>query len=375
MRANTSTRRNGLRGAVAVAALALAASGCSVFAEPENDDRAEDRAPAGSAGSDGTDGGDGKGSGEVVLVTHDSFALPKKLIRQFEEESGYTLVHSPAGDGGELTNKLVLTQSDPLGDVAFGVDNTYASRALEEDVFAPYSPDLPDGADDHLLPGDDDGALTPVDTASVCVNVDEAWFAEQDLEPPTTLDDLTDPDYQGLFVTPAATSSTPGMAFLLATIGEYGDHWPSYWEDLLANDAKIVKGWEDAYYVDFTFSGGDRPIVLSYDSSPAFTVKDGESSTSALLDTCFEQVEYAGVLEGAANPDGAEAVVDWLLSSEVQAALPTSMYVFPVDDGVELPAEWATFAEQPDSTHEVDPDEITDNREEWLREWTEITTR
>ena len=118
----------------------------------------------------------------------------------------------------------------------------------------------------------------------------------------------------------------------------------------MANGAKLTAGWEDAYYVDFTQGGGKgkRPIVLSYDSSPAFTVDGkGGTTTSALLDTCFRQVEYAGVLEGAANPDGGQALVEFLLGPEVQAALPESMYVFPVDAGVELPADWARFAEQP----------------------------
>lgn len=353
--------------ASALVATTVLLGGCSVVGESE---RAEDETPESTAGST-------KGSGEVVLVTHDSFSLPKKLVKQFEEETGYTLVQSPAGDGGELTNKLVLTKGDPLGDVAFGVDNTFASRALDQGVFAPYAPELPESAEDERLPGDVEGALTPVDQASVCVNVDDAWFAEEGLEPPATFEDLADPAYEDLFVTPGATTSTPGLAFMLATVGHFGDDWLGYWEDLLANGAKVVKGWEDAYYVDYTFSGGDRPIVLSYDSSPAYTVPKGggESTTSALLDTCFEQVEYAGVLEGAANPEGAQAVVDWLVSPEVQAALPTSMYVFPVDDAVRLPEEWAEYAVQPEETEQVDPQEIAENRQAWLQEWTDVVTR
>ena len=209
------------------------------------------------------------------------------------------------------------------------------------------------------------------------MNVDDTWFAEHDLAPPTTLDDLADPAYEDLFVTPGATTSSPGMAFLLSTIAAYGDGWPDYWADLLDNGAKLTEGWSDAYQVDFTQGGGkgDRPIVLSYDSSPAFTVSDGVSTTSALLDTCFRQVEYAGVLEGAENPDGAEALVDFLLSPEVQAALPDSMYVFPVDPAVELPKEWAEFAVQPESPYDVDPASITENRDAWLREWSDITSR
>lgn len=324
----------------------------------------------------GTDGGEDPG--EVVLVTHESFALPEELTRQFEAETGLALTVRAAGDAGTLTNKLVLTKDSPTGDVAFGVDNTFASRAIDEGVFASYAPTLPEGAEAFELEGDDDDALTPVDSGNVCVNVDDTWFAQEGLEPPATLADLADPAYRDLLVVPGATTSSPGMAFLLATIAEYGAQWPDYWADLMANGAKLTDGWSDAYQGDFTQGGGkgDRPIVVSYDSSPAFTVDgEGGTTTSALLDTCFTQVEYAGVLAGAENPDGAEQLVDWLLSDEVQAALPDSMYVYPVSDAVELPADWARFAPRPDSPYSVDPAEIAANRDDWLTEWSDVTTR
>ncbi|GAA1134839.1 thiamine ABC transporter substrate-binding protein [Nocardioides aquiterrae] len=338
----------------------LALAGCSTIGED-------------GGGSDGASSPD-----RVVLVTHDSFSLPKPLQRKFEEQSGYDLVVRGSGDAGILTNKLVLTKDDPLGDVAFGVDNTFASRALDAGVFAPYDASLPAGADQYRLAGDDDHELTPIDNASVCVNVDDTWFASHDLAPPKTLDDLADPRYRDLFVTPGAATSSPGMAFLLTTVAAYGeDGWQDYWSRLMANGTRLVDGWSQAYEVDFTQGGGkgDRPIVLSYDSSPAFTVADGTSTTSALLDTCFRQVEYAGVLAGAANPQGAEALVDFLLTPEVQAALPDSMYVFPVDASVPLPKEWASFAKQPTDPYAVDPADISAHRDEWLREWSDVTSR
>ncbi len=315
--------------------------------------------------------------GPVVLVTHESFALPKPLIRQFEDRTGYTVDVRANGDAGTLTNKLVLTKNSPTGDLAFGVDNTFASRALEAGVFDVADVALPDGAAAYAL---DEGAdrLVPIDNASVCVNVDTTWFRDRDLAPPTTLDDLTKPAYRDLFVTPGAPTSSPGMAFLLATVAAYGDAWPDYWTDLLANGTRITSGWSDAYYVDFTQGGGDgtRPIVLSYDSSPAFTPgTQGSSLTAALLDTCFRQVEYAGVLAGAANPDGARALLDFLLSEPVQAALPESMYVFPVRDGITLPRAWARYARQPASPYAVDPADIAAHRDEWLTTWQDVTSR
>ena len=348
---------------------ALLLTSCSLIGTGDDDSAADP--------STGTSGGTVTG-GPVVLVTHDSFSLPKKLVKQFEADTGYELELRSNGDAGSMTSQLVLNVDNPLGDVAFGVDNTFAGRALEAGVFAPYRGEWPAGVEDFALPGDDEGVLTPVDNGDVCVNVDTAWFDEQGLEPPQTLEDLTDPAYEDLFVTSGATTSSPGFAFLLATIAAYGEDWPAYWEDLLDNGAKVVPGWEDAYFVDFTAGGGGaRPIVLSYDSSPAFTTTDdgSETTTAALLDTCFEQVEYVGVLAGAENPTGAQAVVDWMLTPEVQAALPDSMYVFPVVDGVELPEAWAEFAPRPEEPLAVDAAEIDENRDAWLTEWQDLVSR
>ena len=346
-----------------VTALLLTASACGALTEDDEPSTGDSTTPV-------TD---------VVLVTHESFALPKPLVKQWEQETGFHLVTRATGDAGELTNKLVLTKDSPTGDVAFGVDNTFAGRALDAGVFTTYDGTLPAGVEQFALPQGTD-QLVPIDNGDVCVNVDNSWYAAHDQAPPATLDDLVDPAYRDQFVTSGAPTSSPGFAFLLATIAAKGDGWQDYWTQLMDNGAKVVSGWEDAYFVDFTAGGGDgatRPIVLSYDSSPAFTIdkKSGKSITAALLDTCTRQVEYAGILAGARNEPGAEALIDFLLSQDVQAALPTSMYVFPVVDGTPLPADWAKYAERPTTTLDVDPAEIEANRDEWLNDWTDIITR
>ncbi|WP_309648004.1 thiamine ABC transporter substrate-binding protein [Nocardioides sp.] len=339
---------------------AFATASCSLIGTGDDEERATAQA-----------------GGEVVLVTHESFVLPDEVQAAFEEQSGYELVVRASGDAGSLTNKLVLTKDDPTGDVAFGVDNTFASRALEEGVFDGYEHPTPAGVSDFELPGDEEHALTPVDNGNVCVNVDDTWFETEGIAPPETLEDLTDPTYEDLFVLPSAATSSPGLAFLLTTIAAKGDAWPDYWADLMDNGALLTSGWSEAYQGDFTQGGGEgeRPIVLSYDSSPAFTVDgEGGTSTSALLDTCFTQVEYAGVLAGAANPEGARALVDFMTGPEVQAALPDSMYVFPVVDDTPLPEDWATFAQQPTDPWAVDPAEVAANRDDWLTQWRDVTT-
>jgi thiamine transport system substrate-binding protein len=328
-----------------------------------------------------TDGTSGSGGKTVVVATHDSWAMSKKVLEEFTAKTGYTVKIEPNGDAGQLTNKLVLTKGSPIADMTYGIDNTFASRAVDEGVLADYTPKgLPSSASSYALKDPTDARqLTPVDYGDVCVNIDDAWFKQHKVTPPRTLDDLTKPEYKGLFVTPGASSSSPGLAFLLTTIAAYGGHWPDYWSKLMANGAKITSGWSDAYEVDFTAGGGkgDRPIVLSYSSSPPFTIPKGASkpTTSALLDTCFRQVEYAGVLKGAKNPAGAKAFIDFMTQKAFQRALPDNMYVYPVDRTVALPADWTTYAKTAPEPFTVAPAEIAKNRSTWLSQWSDVTTR
>jgi thiamine transport system substrate-binding protein len=317
----------------------------------------------------------------VVVATHDSWNMPKEVLRAFTDETGYTARISPNGDAGQLTNKLVLTKGSPIADMAYGIDNTFASRAVDEGVLVDHDPpNEPASSTSYALTDPVEAAqLTPVDFGDVCVNIDDVWFRTHERTPPRTLDDLADPAYKGLFVTPGAASSSPGLAFLLATIAKYGDGWPAYWKKLMANDTKLTSGWSDAYEVDFTAGGGkgDRPIVLSYASSPPFTIPEGgrRPTTSSLPETCFRQVEYAGVLKGARNPEGAKAFVDFMTQRRFQEALPDNMYVFPVDEQATLPPVWAKFAKPAPKPFTVPPAEIAKNRDAWLREWGDITSR
>ena len=314
------------------------------------------------------------GGGTVTLVTHDSFALSDGLLDEFTQETGLTVKVVQPGDAGTLVNQLVLTKDAPLGDLVYGIDNSFASRAIDEGVVEPYVSQVPAAKDAAQYAVEGSDALTAIDKGDVCINVDHAWFTAHGQVEPVTLEDLTKPEYKDLTVVPNAVTSSPGLAFLLATIGAFGqDGWQTYWSALKGNGLQVADGWSDAYETDFSGGGGGgpRPIVLSYSSSPPFTVPEGgtEPTTGALLDTCFRQVEYAGVLSGAANPSGAEKLLDFLLSDKVQADIPGSMYVYPVSTSVELPPEWASWAPLAPHPFEVSPADITKNRADWLEQW------
>jgi len=316
-------------------------------------------------------GGD-QGERKVVLVTHDSFAMSDDVLNAFTKQTGITIDVRKLGDAGALTNQLVLTKSNPIGDVAFGVDNTFASRALDEDVFAPYQVKV-DGPADYAL--DDTDRLTAVDLGDVCLNIDPAALAGKGVPEPTSYADLAKPEYKDLLVVEDPATSSPGLAYLLGSIAKLGDGWQDYWRSLKANGVKVVSGWEEAYTQDFSGSSGKgpRPIVVSYASSPSAELDDqGNPRTKAVLSTCFRQVEYAGVLKNAKHADDAKKVVDFLLSERFQSQVPEQMYVYPTRAGVSLPAAWEKAAPLPTAPAELPAKEITRNRERWISEWRSV---
>jgi len=303
----------------------------------------------------------------VTIMTHDSFNVPEELVTAFEEETGYSVTTTSPGDAGAVLNQLILQKDNPTVDGVYGIDNYSAETLLAEDMLTPHDADL-GSADQFTVASDTEGHLAPIDHGQVCVNMDNEWFEAERLAPPETLEDLTDPAYEGLFVTTDPTTSSPGLAFLVATIAATDD-WQTYWHDLLDNGAKVARGWSDAYYSDFTSAGdGDYPLVLSYSSSPSAE----EGRTSSILGTCTQQVEYAGVLADAANPDGAKAFIEFLLSSDFQETLPTEMFMYPVLEEVELPEEWSQYAELAQDPIAVDEAEVAENRDAWLDDWTAL---
>jgi thiamine transport system substrate-binding protein len=281
-----------------------------------------------------------------------------------------------------MLNRALLTAGDPQADVVFGIDDSVLSRALEGDLLDEYVSEEMESVDPAYAESDDH--VTPVDHGEVCLNVDRGWFAERGVAPPRTLDDLTMPRYRNLLVVENPATSSPGLSFLLATVDRYGeDGWEAYWRALRANGVLAVDGWEEAYTQQFSGAAGSpgkRPIVVSYATSPAAEVIFASTPldtapTAAVEDGCYRQVEYAGILRGAANEDGARALIDFMLSERFQADVPTSMFVYPVRSDVALPEAFVEHAIVPESPLQLPPDDIDENRDRWVARWTEIVVR
>ncbi|MFJ4499454.1 thiamine ABC transporter substrate binding subunit [Streptomyces sp. NPDC088864] len=364
-----STTRKAAAAAVAAALGVTALAGC------------------GSSDDTSADATKGSGSKTVTLVSHDSFNASKDVLKEFTRETGYTVKVLKSGDAGAALNQEILTKGSPRGDVFFGVDNTLLSRALDNDLFTPYEAKGLDRIPADLQPDAAKHRVTPVDTGDICVNYDKKYFADKKLAPPKTFADLAKPQYKDLLVTENAATSSPGLGFLLGTVAAFGeDGYQDYWKKLEANGVKVVDGWEQAYNEEFSGSAGgrkakaDRPLVVSYASSPPVEVlyadpRPDTAPTGVATGTCFRQIEFAGLLDGAKNEAGGKALLDFLIGKKFQEDMPLTMFVSPVAGDAKVPELFTKFGATADDPASLAPDTIAKNREQWVQAWSSLVVK
>jgi thiamine transport system substrate-binding protein len=321
---------------------------------------------------------------ELVIMTHDSFDISEDLVKDFEEANDATVVILPAGDAGEALVRAILEKGNPSADLLYGIDNTYLGRALDEEIFDTYKSILLDVVPEEFRL-DGTNHVTPIDYGYVNLNYDVQFLADAGMTPPTTLEELTGPQWTDSLVVESAASSSPGLAFLIATVAYFGEDddydYLDFWRDLKANGVLVKDGWTEAYYTDFTQYGGDRPLVVSYATSPAaefyFAPEPIEAppTGNVLIDKAtFLQIEGIGILKGANSKKLAEKFIDFALGRPFQEDFPDKMFVYPVNKNAETP-DFFKFAGVPTAPADISAQEIGEKRERWIQAWTEVVLR
>lgn len=315
----------------------------------------------------------------LTLISHDSFAGTAGEAGSFDAFTAATGIEVEvlaAGDAGSLVNQAILTRDNPLADVLFGVDDTFLSRALDEEVFMPYEAEIIAEIDPNLI--DREFRVTPIDFGDVCINYDKEWFESTDIQVPTSLDELRASIYAEHLTVEHPATSSPGLAFMLATIDMFGeDGWLDFWADLRDAGVSVVSDWDSAYYGEFTRYGGRSSMVVSYASSPPAEVIFAEepldvAPTGVIEDGCYRQVEYAGVLEGTPYPEAAGSLIDYMLSVPFQESIPLNWFVFPVNEDAELPSAFVEHTVIPGDPTRFASSYIAENRERWIGEWIQV---
>jgi thiamine transport system substrate-binding protein len=323
---------------------------------------------------------DAPAASTLTVMTHDSFAISEEVITQFEQANAVDVVIVNAGDAGSTLNKAILTKDAPQADVLFGVDNTFLSRAIEADIFVAYAPNVTFRAE---ATADNSGPLVPIDFGYVLINYDKAALATAGLEPPQSLADLLKPEWKSKLVVENPATSSPGLAFFLATVAEFGPSgWQEYWRGLRANDVLVADDWSTAYYTHFSGSSGKgpRPLVVSYSTSPAAELYFSEGTmteppTGNVAFGVFRQVEYAGILKGTAQVELAQKFIDFMVDAPFQNDIPLQMFVYPASEKGIIPELFTTHAPIPTVTNQLDATTIAGYRDAWVAEWDQIVLR
>ena len=336
---------------------------------------------------------------ELRVLVHSSFSLPKPLLAGFETDAGVKLVIIKAGDAGEMLNKMILTRAQPIADVVFGLDNALIGKAAAANVLDSYAGPAVSRAS-VVFQG---GALTasqsasharspsgsvqltlviPVNYGFVTINYDRAWFSKSNVSLPKTLEDLAQPAYRNLLAVQNPATSSPGYAFMLATIAGLGEE-PAFgwWARMRANGVKVTKGWSEAYYTEFTRNGGTRPLVVSYASSPAAEVfyskekiTEAPTGSLALKGGVFRQVEGVALVRGGAQREAAQKFMEFMRSPAVQQALQTEMWMFPAELGVAR-VDAMRHAVEPAAFDNPSTEVIAEKGTGWVSRWTRVVLK
>lgn len=311
----------------------------------------------------------------LTVLAHDSFVLDKQQIAQFEKGSGVKLRILKGGDAGEMVNKAILTRAAPIADVIYGFDNLQLSKVLAANLLEAYQPTQWNQLSPDLRLDATYRAI-PVDSGYVALNYDRAYFAGKPL--PRSLRDLTLSSYANLLVVPNPATSSPGLAFLVATVQAFGEQaYLPFWEALRNQGLRVEKGWSEAYYTAFSRNGGDRPLVVSYSTSPAAEMFFADPPVAEpptgnlLLAQSLRQIEFVGIVRGTRQRAAARQFVDFLLSRPVQQSLPTQMWVYPALSQTPLPQVFQ-WAPQVKPVPNFTPALTAAHLERWITEWTQV---
>jgi len=330
--------------------------------------------------------------GVLDILTYDASGLSDELLSDFTATTGYEINLIKTGDVGSILNIMAQTKDAPQADLMLGLDNTFLAQAIQMGLLQSHMSNHGELLDSVKI-SYSGGLATPFDHGYVCLNYDSAVVDGVNMSVPTSLWNLTEEEWKGKVAIPSPLSSSPGRAFLTATVDYFandvdnGTDYTDWWYEMEGNDLIITSGWSEAY--ETHYSGGygpwtdghigDANIVVSYCHSPGVEAFFGGNYTNSvalnLPRASFHQVEYTGIIAGAGDAQAAAAFIDYLLSEEVNANMPTQNSMYSVLKGQDLPETdgYRHHALIPEQPAEVTPTEIAEGLEDWLVEWSYAT--
>jgi len=301
-------------------------------------------------------------SEELTVYVYESLSwIEQGMVQKFEERYDCEVKVVKLGDAGNVLTRLVLEKKNPRADVIIGLDQSLATKAVEEDLLIPYKPKNIENVKDKTLIFDPEYYVIPYDYGAIAIIYDPEKIQEG-LE---SFEDLT--KYQNSLIIQDPRASSTGQAFLLWTIAVCGNDWKDFWERLKPAILTVSPSWDDSFA---KFEIGEAPMMVSYATDSAYSQYYYRSSKYKVFipkEGAYVQIEGAGIVKGTDNLDLAQEFIEFLLTEDFQKEIPLNQWMFPVID-VELP-EVYQHAVVPEKILTIPAQEISNNLEKWLKEW------
>ena len=312
---------------------------------------------------------DGAGAQEPVLIyTYDVFPEPLEtaVVEHMADAHGVEVIFERFQETGGILSQLRREGDETPADVVIGLDNTYADEILNTELFAFYRPEDLSLVDQSLL--SDELPVVPFDYGHIMLNYDSEALDD----PPETWEELTDERFRDSIILMDPRTASPGRNFLLFTVAYFGeDGFLDYWRRLSPNILTFTATWSEGYGL---YTQGEAPIVLSYDTSPAYHIAFEETEryrNLILSDSAYAQVEYAGLVAGSDRREDAGLVIDYLVSQEFQNQVPLNQFMYPINPNASLPEAFDETARASEIIN-LDVGRVAENFDEWLGAWEEI---
>jgi thiamine transport system substrate-binding protein len=259
----------------------------------------------------------------LTVLTYDSFTSewgPGPAVEKaFEETCGCDLKFVGAGDGAALLARVQLEGANSDASVVLGLDTNLTAAATATGLFAPHG----QRAANSLPVAFDDPNFLPFDWGWFAFVYDETKLPDA----PTSFEELAASDLKIVIQDPR--SSTPGLGLLMWVKAAYGDRAPEIWAALADNIVTVTPGWSEAYGL---FLDGEADLALSYTTSPAYHLiaeSDDTKAAAAFTEGHYMQVEVAGKLVAAPQPELADAFLAFMGSDAFQTIIPTTNWMYP----------------------------------------------
>ncbi|WP_162063499.1 thiamine ABC transporter substrate binding subunit [Vibrio taketomensis] len=307
----------------------------------------------------------------LTIYTYDSFAAdwgPAPAVKKaFEAQCGGCEVNFVAlDDGVSILNRLRLENGNSKADIVLGLDNNLMAEAKKTGYLAEHSVDT-----SHVtIPGGwQDKTFVPYDFSYFAF----VYNKEKLTNPPKSLKELVEQRDDLKIIYQDPRTSTPGQGFMLWMKSVYGDDVSQAWQKIATKTVTVTKGWSEAYSM---FLEGEADMVLSYTTSPTYHIiaeNDQRFAAANFSEGHYTQVEVAAKVKGSAHPELADQFMQFILSEEFQAAMPTGNWMYPVTD-IKLPQGYESLT-VPAKALSFTSDQVAENRRAWIREWQSALTR